>query len=199
MMTQTLSPTPAAETLSRSDKSLSLMIAEAMDSRLLHYARTDQTFTISDVRDHLLMRPELADLASNALRYRVRERMKTLERNGLAERVGLLGKRRVIYRLKLEEAEEQADTSPATPPSSPISPNGIADFLADERDRLRSEMQAALGEAEHYRSLLQHFPEERGRISPLLETSIERGSRLKGQWDANTKLRATLCDREANA
>ncbi len=200
MMFPTPSISPNAETTSQPDASGNRMVAEALDQQLLHYSRHNQPFTISEIRDHLLKLPELASLNSVNLRYRVRDRLNTLERDGLAERVGLLGKRRVIYRVALEGPDNDPANSPATPlPASSSAPaDTLGDFLTKERERLRTEMQTALGEAEHYRSLLTHFPAERGRIAPLLETAIERGSRLKGQWDANTTLRSMLKSEEAN-
>ncbi|MDL0433899.1 hypothetical protein QPM17_22410 [Marinobacter sp. TBZ242] len=203
MMNPTPSISPDTETITQSDASANRMVAEALNQQLLHYSRQNQPFTISEIRDHLLKLPELASLNSVNLRYRVRDRLNTLERDGLAERVGLLGKRRVIYRVALEGPDNDPANSPATPyppssPSSSASSDTLSGFLTKERERLRTEMQSALGEAEHYRSLLTHFPAERGRITPLLETAIERGSRLKGQWDANTTLRSMLKSEEAN-
>ncbi|AMD01542.1 hypothetical protein [Halomonas chromatireducens] len=201
MMSPAPSITPESGTTSQPDASVNCMVTEALDQQLLHYSRHNQPFTISEIRDHLLKLPELASMNHVKLRYRVRDRLNTLERDGLAERVGLLGKRRVIYQVALEDTDDESECSPVSPSSthsSSESSDALADYLSNERDRLRAEMQTALGEAEHYRSLLNHFPAERGRIAPLLETAIERGSRLKGQWDANTTVRSMLNSEGAN-
>lgn len=55
-------------------------------------------------------------------------------------------------------------------------------------------MYTVMGESEHYRKLLEQFPQEAGRITPLLDVSIAQGSQLKGKLDANIKLRRTLAD-----
>lgn len=179
------------------------MIAEALDNQLLRFAQAEESFTISEVRDQLLKKPELEHIDSVLLRYRVRDRINKLERSGLAERVGVRGKKRAIYRLKDLNAPSEAsttisDTDTANAPT-PSSTQELTAFLETERDQLLSEMQAALSEAEHYRFLIQQFPEAQPRISPLLETAIERGGQLKGRLDANIKLRRRLADGEESA
>lgn len=197
-VTSTL-PDPSTKKLMRDNNPASQLVAEALDNKLLQYARADQPFTITEVRDYLLQLPELAGISSNNLRYRVRDRLNTLERSELAERAGMLGKRRILYRLTLENPEAEAIGLPEVAASSSAVSDGMAEYIAGERDRLRSEMQVALGEAEHYRAMLEQFPAEREQIAPLLDTAIERGSRLKGQWDANTKLRTMLRGKEVEA
>ena len=75
----------------------------------------------------------------------------------------------------------------------------LAQYLEEERTRLRSDMQVILAEADHYDHLLKRFPDEYARITPLLEEALDRGGELKGQLDANIRLRNTLVGKEGQA
>lgn len=190
-------PTPRP----RRNNPLSRMIAEALDHQLLCCAEKDESFTISDIRDQLLKRPELEGIAPDLLRFRVRDRLKTLEKRGLVAGAGLRGKNRRLFRMQLDTPE---DTSAATPPPSSSPPSQAAssadsarpllEHLEQERHYLQAAMQAAISEAEHYQHLMQSFPDTRSQIDPLLQTAIEHSGRLKGQWDANLKIRQRLAE-----
>ncbi|WP_197053348.1 hypothetical protein [Litchfieldella xinjiangensis] len=202
-MQPTLTP-PAADAQSAltydestPNEAINRMVAEALDHQLLTYAKTEQSFTISEARNALLRLPELEQLDPALLRYRVRDRLNVLERDGLAQRVGIQGKNRPLYRLQLEAIPAPQATSAATAPdlTTPLSP-ALAEYLDTERKQLRAEMQAILAEANHYEHLLKRFPDEQLRIGPLLENALERGGELKGQLDANIRLRNTLASRE---
>lgn len=82
---------------------LSRMIAEALDDLLLDYARSQASFTITGLRDLLLQQPEFKELDQKMLRYRVRDRLVTLETHDLVEQVGIQGKRRKIFRLQIDD------------------------------------------------------------------------------------------------
>src|SRR5690554_1175973 len=188
----------------RRNDPLSRMIAEALDHQLLCCAEKDESFTISDIRDQLLKWPELEGVASDQLRFRVRDRLKTLEKKGLVVEAGFRGKNRRLFRLQLSTPE---DASAATPPPSSSSPAQAAssadsarpllEHLEQERHYLQAAMQAAISEAEHCKHLMASFPAERSHIAPLLEAAIENSSRLQGQWNANLKIRQRLAHRSA--
>lgn len=180
---------------------LARMIAEALDHQLLGCAETGESFTTYEIRDRLLKQPELDGTDPTQLRYRVRDRLKTLERHGLVERVGVRGKNRGLYRMQLDTPVEPSESvSPppsSTPPQSvpseaPTSP--LFEHLEQERHHLRTAMHAVICEAEHYQHLIASFPDERSHIAPLLEAAIEHSSRLKGEWDANLKIRQRLAN-----
>ncbi|QOR39059.1 hypothetical protein HNO52_11445 [Billgrantia diversa] len=176
------------------------MVAEALDHQLLIFAQTQQEFTVSDVRDALINLPELEGLDPAVLRYRVRDRLRTLERHGLAYRVGVHGKNRPLYRLHLEASPSPDVTEPSPNPNLASPPsNSLADYLKEERKRLRTDMQVILAEADHYDTLLQRFPDERDRIAPLITQALSRGGELKGMLDANIRLRNALLDEERRA
>ena len=175
---------------------LSRMIAEALDHQLHCYAESECTFSIPEVRDQLLKLPELEHVDSNALRFRVRDRVKTLEKLALVKEVGTQGKRRRLFRMTLPMTPDgQTASEPTPPPSDTAIPSpsdgttSILDHLEQERGYLQSAMQVAISEAEHYQSLIAKFPDDRRLITPLLEETLERSGQLQGQWEANLKVR----------
>ena len=98
----------------RKSNPLSRMVAEALDNLLLHYAHTQTPFTVTELRDQLQKMPDLMDVDSALLRYRVRDRLQTLERHELIEQVALLGKRRKVFRLLIDDGPtDAADTADA--------------------------------------------------------------------------------------
>ena len=60
-------------------------------------------------------------------------------------------------------------------------------------------MQAAISEAEYYQQVLTHYPQEKARITPLLDKAIKRSGTLKVHWDANVTLRHQLAAQEDRA
>ncbi|WP_299316839.1 hypothetical protein [uncultured Halomonas sp.] len=185
----------------RQNDPLALMIAEALDHQLLGCAETGEAFTTSDIRDRLLKQPELDGTDPTQLRYRVRDRLKTLERQDLVEHAGVRGKNRRLYRMQLDTPAEPSESTPPSPSSTQPQPASekaptrpLLEHLEQERHYLQTAMHAAIGEAEHYQQLIVSFPDERSQIAPLLEVAIEHSGRLKGQWDANLKVRQRLAD-----
>jgi len=182
----------------RSSDPLYRMIAEALDHQLLCHAEADTSFTIPEVRDQLLKFPELEGIDPTQLRYRVRDRLRTLETHQLVREIGVRGKNRPLYRMQLDGTAHQdaGSASSATPndagDASSTPPDSLITHLEQERHRLQTAMQVAISEAEHYKRLITEFPDARRQISPLLESAIERSGRLQGQWDANVKVRQTL-------
>lgn len=189
------------------------MIAEALDNLLVDHARSGTTFTIISLRDLLLQQSGVKGFKPDMLRYRVRDRLRTLEKQGLLEQVDVLGKCRKVFRLKIDNgpADPPASQQPSpvsdVPEASPETPSASADqpaitdgelqaHLEWERHTLRTEMETVMGESEYYRQLLARFPRASGWITPLMESAIAQGSRLKGQLDANIKLRRTLADED---
>jgi hypothetical protein len=181
---------------------LSRMIAEALDHQLLCCAEANESFTTYEIRDQLLKQPEFEDIDPNLLRFRVRDRLKTLEKHGLVVAVGVRGKNRRLFRMQLDTPAEPSDST--TPPSSSVpsqtdssteSSRPLLEHLEQERHYLHTAMHAAISEAEHYRHLITSFPDERKQIAPLLEAAIEHSGRLQGQWDANLKVRQRLTHR----
>ena len=178
---------------------LSRMIAEALDHQLHCYAESECTFSIPEVRDQLLKLPELEHVDSNALRFRVRDRVKTLEKLALVKEVGTQGKRRRLFRMTLPMTPDGQTASESAPPPSDITtptpsddPTSILDHLEQERGYLQSAMQVAISEAEHYQRLISQFPEARQNITPLLDEALERSGQLQGKWDANLKVRRSI-------
>ena len=184
---------------------LSRMIAEALDHQLLCCAEADESFTTYEIRDQLLKRPEFEDIDPNLLRFRVRDRLKTLEKHGLVVAIGVRGKNRRLFRMQLDTpAEPSESTTPPPSPSSPSHPQAdsstestrpLLEHLEQERHYLQTAMHVAISEAEHYRHLITSFPDERSQIASLLEAAIEHSGRLQGQWDANLKIRQRLAHR----
>jgi len=181
---------------------LSRMIAEALDHQLLCCAEANESFTTYEIRDQLLKRPEFEDIDPNLLRFRVRDRLKTLEKHGLVVAVGVRGKNRRLFRMQLDTPAESSEST--TPPSSSApfqtdssteSSRPLLEHLEQERHYLQTAMHAAISEAEHYRHLITSFSGERSQIVPLLEAAIEHSGRLKGQWEANLKVRQRLTHR----
>ncbi|GHA88438.1 hypothetical protein [Modicisalibacter luteus] len=179
---------------------LNRLVGEHLDRLLMHYARHDDAFTVCELRDQLLKEPELEQACPETLRLRVRDRVRTLNHQGLAHQVGTQGKRRPVFKLDLGDADaDVATTEPAeiplpssaessedaeAPPLSDASATRFLDYLNRERQRLRMDMQAALGEARHYHQILSQFPEQQARIEPLHHAALERGGELKGALDA---------------
>lgn len=211
------------------------MVAEALDNLLVDHARSRTTFTIISLRDLLLQQSGVKGFKPDMLRYRVRDRLRTLEKQGLLEQVDVLGKCRKVFRLNIdngpadppatEDGHAGKETVPAlkaddnppasqqpspvsdVPEASPETPSASSDqpaitdgelqsHLEWERHTLRTEMETVMGESEYYRQLLARFPRASGWITPLMEAAIAQGSRLKGQLDANIKLRRTLADED---
>ena len=195
---------------SRCTTSKGRMIAEALDNQLLHYARKNSRFTIAKVRDALLAQPELADHDKTQLRYHVRDRLNKLEEMGLAERVDIEGQNRPVYRLFLNDSDsscEEASVESTSSPNTSLSTSTTSDsetddlraFLEHDRHYLSTQMQAAISEAEYYQQVLTHYPQEKARITPLLDKAIKRSGTLKGHWDANVTLRHQLAAQEDRA
>ncbi|AVI62919.1 hypothetical protein [Halomonas sp. GFAJ-1] len=181
----------------RQDNPLGRMIAEALDNLLLRYAHAGIEFTIPEARNDLSALPDFADTDKTQLRYYVRDRLHTLERLGLATRVGVMGENRAIFRLHLEVVEAECtqqttDNAPQSPGTHRSSNDNLLVFLEKDRQHLSTRMQIAVSEAEYYKKVLDQYPDEKARISPLLETALEKSSRLKGEWDANVTLRSQL-------
>jgi len=181
---------------------LSRMIAEALDNQLLCCAEADESFTTYEIRDQLLKRPEFEDIDPNLLRFRVRDRLKTLEKHGLVVAVGVRGKNRRLFRMQLDTpAESSESTTPSftsatsQAASSTETTRPLVEHLEQERHYLQTAMHAAISEAEHYQHLITSFPDERSQIAPLLEAAIEHSGRLQGKWDANLKIRQRLARR----
>jgi hypothetical protein len=194
--TPLLSPKP------RRHDPLSRMIAEALDHQLLCCAEADESFTTYEIRDQLLKRPEFEDIDPNLLRFRVRDRLKTLEKHGLVVAVGVRGKNRRLFRMQLDTPAEPSESTTLPSSSAPSQANPstestrpLVEHLEQERHYLQTAMHAAISEAEHYQHLITSFPEERSQIAPLLEAAIEHSGRLQGQWDANLKVRQRLAHR----
>ncbi|WP_254277521.1 hypothetical protein [Halomonas sp. 3H] len=185
---------------SRRHDPLSRMIAEALDHQLLCFAETGDPFTTYEIRDQLLKRSELEGIDPNLLRFRVRDRLRTLEKHGLVVRIGVRGKNRGLYRMQLDSTAETSETTTPPPSSAPSSQTDssktsarpLLEHLEQERRYLQTAMQALINEAEHYQHLIASFPDERSQIAPLLEAAIEHSGRLQGQWDANLKVRQRL-------
>lgn len=177
---------------------LDRMIAEALDDQLLSYALSQSSFSISRVRDELLQLPELEDVDVSILRYRVRDRLKTLQNFELVDVVSVPGKRPKLFRMRPEvAAEASVGLSPPPLSAEPVESSSadsvaLLTHLEKERRRLQTTMQVAMGEAEHYKRLMTRFPDAKAHISPLLEAAIEQSSALQGQWEANLKLRLAL-------
>lgn len=177
---------------------LSRMIAETLDHQLFQYALSQDSFSISEIRDQLLTLPELENVDASILRYRIRDRLNALEKQGLVDEVGITGKRPKLFKMRSEVAvgtstDTAAEHSPDTPRNTTgTSGDTLLTHLEQERFRLQTTMQVAMGEAEHYKRLIARFPDEKAHISPFLETAIEQSSALQGQWEANLKLRRAL-------
>lgn len=184
---------------------LGRMIGEALDSQLLLFAQTNTEFTIPKARDMLRALPELMDCDKTQLRYYVRDRVHTLESQGLAKRVDVEGKNRTIFRMTLDytadENLEQAEAAaPHTVPSmSQPDSDDLLTFLEKDRHHLSTRMHVAISEAEYYKKVLDQYPHEKARITPLLQVAIEQSDRLKGEWDANLTLRHHLTVKEGCA
>ena len=181
---------------------LSRMIAEALDHQLLCCAEANESFTTYEIRDQLLKRPEFEDIDPNLLRFRVRDRLKTLEKHGLVVAVGVRGKNRRLFRMQLDTptASSESTTPPYSSPPPQADPSKestrpLLEHLEQERHYLQTAMHAAISEAEHYQHLITSFPDERSQIAPLLEAALEHSGRLQGQWDANLKIRQRLAHR----
>lgn len=149
------------------------MIAEALDNLLLDHAHSDTTFTIITLRDLLLLQSEFKELDQKMLRYRVRDRLITLENHDLLEQVGLQGKRRKVFRLKLDnvpaapsttevsatpddathpftaELPPTARRSPPFSDTSHASPDIPPNSPADRSATIDSELHAHLGQERH--------------------------------------------------
>ncbi|TDX32139.1 hypothetical protein DFO67_10288 [Modicisalibacter xianhensis] len=184
-----------------SHEPLNRLVGEHLDRLLMHYARHDNPFTVCELRDQLLKEPELEQACPKTLRLRVRDRVRTLNHQGLAHQVGTQGKRRPVFKLDLGDTDaDEATHEPAKIPlpsaaessedysEAPLPSDDSAirflDYLNRERQRLRMDMQAALGEASHYHQILSQFPEQQARIEPLHHAAQERGGELKGALDA---------------
>ena len=181
---------------------LSRMIAEALDHQLLCCAEADESFTTYEIRDQLLKRPEFEDIDPNLLRFRVRDRLKTLEKHGLVVAVGVRGKNRRLFRMQLDTPAESSESTTVSSSSAPSQADPsteatrpLLEHLEQERHYLQTAMHTAISEAEHYQHLITSFPDERSQIAPLLEAAIEHSGRLQGQWDANLKVRQRLAHR----
>ena len=181
---------------------LSRMIAEALDHQLLCCAEANESFTTYEIRDQLLKRPEFEDIDPNLLRFRVRDRLKTLVKHGLVLAVGVRGKNRRLFRMQLDTPTEPSksttppsSSAPSQTDSSTVSTRPLLEHLEQERHYLQTAMRSAISEAEHYQHLITSFPDERSQIVPLLEVAIEHSGRLQGQWDANLKVRQRLVRR----
>ncbi|WP_311946751.1 hypothetical protein [Halomonas piscis] len=175
------------------------MVAEALDHQLYGYALSQARFSIPEVRDVLLQLPELEGIDDHLLRYRIRDRLKTLQNHELVDEVGVAGRRPKWFRMRPEVAGCEASAEPSTtPPSDESSESPSTDravlmaHLEQERRRLQAAMQVAMGEAEHYKRLITQFPDDRAAIAPLLEAAIDKNGTLQGQWEANLKLRRAL-------
>ncbi|WP_205598584.1 hypothetical protein, partial [Halomonas sp. NO4] len=125
MTTLTATHAPSTPVDTATDDTRNRLIADALDNQLSAYARTGESFTISEVRDQLLKSPPLADLDSVLLRYRVRDRLATLEAKGLAHRVGMRGKNRPLFQLSMEASPQQRTeaNAPDARPASSIKAN----------------------------------------------------------------------------
>ncbi|MFD2437654.1 hypothetical protein [Modicisalibacter luteus] len=96
---------------------LNRLVGEHLDRLLMHYARHDDAFTVCELRDQLLKEPELEQACPETLRLRVRDRVRTLNHQGLAHQVGTQGKRRPVFKLDLGDADaDVATTEPAEIP-----------------------------------------------------------------------------------
>jgi hypothetical protein len=186
----------------RGNDPLSRMIAEALDNQLLCCAEADESFTTYEIRDQLLKRPEFEDIDPNLLRFRVRDRLKTLEKHGLVVAVGVRGKNRRLFRMQLDTPAESSESTTVSSSSAPSQADPsteatrpLLEHLEQERHYLQTAMHTAISEAEHYQHLITSFPDERSQIAPLLEAAIEHSGRLQGQWDANLKIRQRLVHR----
>lgn len=201
-MTDLTSPLtfPSTATDSADQTSLNRLTEDHLDRLLMQYARRGDVFTICEIRDQLLKEPELSQICPKALRFRVRDRVNLLLRQDLATEVGVQGKRRRVFKLDFDEtgvddSSEATETpfpssitadseAPGTFPASDEPPTPFLDYLNSERQRLKMDMQAALGEARHYQQILSQFPEQKTRIEPLHQAALERGGELKGALDA---------------
>lgn len=99
---------------SRKSAPVDRMLAEALDNLLLNYARSGTAFTIISLRDCLLQQSEFEQMNQTKLRYRVRDRLITLKNHDLIEQVGLQGKRRKVFRLKLDNVPAAQTTTEAS-------------------------------------------------------------------------------------
>lgn len=187
------------------------LINEHLDKLITEYATQAEHFTVCEWRDRLLKVPELANSCPRTLRFRVRDRVKALEKQGLVHQVGFQGRRRPVFMLDQAAVpvarahgstdSRSGDASPTNALSSPnfhdtpstreASPSFV-DFLDQECHRLKLDMQAALGEASHYSHILSRYPEQRALIEPLHQAACQRGSEAKGALDAVLTLRKRI-------
>jgi len=191
----------------RHNDPLSHRISEALNHQLLTYAKTNAAFTIPEIRDQLLERPELGSADPTQLRFRVRDRLNRLKKHGVLMEVGVRGKNRRVFRVNIEPPSEPIEDtpSPSSPSSSTHEPPAQEDHtpllnhLERERHCLQAAMHTAIGEAEHYRDLIEKFPDARAQITSLLEAALEQSGRLRGQWDANVNVRRALASQTMSA
>jgi len=184
----------------RHNDPLSHRVSKELNHQLLCYSRANASFTIPEIRDQLLKHPDLEGVDPTQLRFRVRDRLNRLEKQGMLVEVGVRGKNRRVFRMNIEPLSEPTETTTSPPsPSSPVhhTPSQedhttLLDHLESERHHLQAAMHAAIGEAEHYRDLMEKFPGARPQIASLLEAALEQSGRLQGQWDANVNVRRAL-------
>ncbi|SEK38467.1 hypothetical protein [Halomonas daqiaonensis] len=208
------SPTPAP-----SRHTFSGMIADRLTALLAHCAQSGEPVTACELRDQLLKYPELETADSKAIYLRARDRLRSLKRQGLAQRVGVQGKHRPVYQIIDLPADPVSspgapamsashggdadqyitDDAPSSATSETDSVEAFADFLSRERHRLKLEMNAALGEANHYGHILQKFPERHAQIEPLHDAALRRGGELKGALDAVVTLHHSMADKEVSS
>ena len=195
------------------------IIADHLTALLAHCAQSGEPVTACELRDQLLKCPDLESADSKVLYLRARDRLRSLKRQGLAERAGTQGKHRPVYKItdlpaELVSTPRALATSPLPHPNSdhPGSDDthspatektgcagDFAAYLQRERHRLKLDMQAALGEATHYGQVLESFPERRALIEPLHEAALQRGGELKGQLDAVVALHNALAEVEVGS
>lgn len=201
-----------------SSHTFSGMIADHLNALLAQYAQSGTPITACELRDELLQHPALDGADSKTVYLKVRDRLRSLTRQGLTQRVGVQGKHRPIFQiLDLPEdccpSHEAPPLSPhhsteasstATARSCPPATHAMetsrdfAEFLSHECHRLKLDMQAALGEASHYAHILSQYPDQQALIQPLHEAACQRGSEAKGALDAVITLRKQLGEEAAS-
>lgn len=170
------------------------VVANLIESLLEKAAASGEEVTACGLRDALLNHPDLPQMESKKLYWRVRDRLNRLAEAGAAVRVGTEGARRPIYRLKPVRSASD-DAEPPTPELAEETA-GIARQLKQDSAELRAEMQRSLGRLEEYKNLVSAHPALREQIKPLQKKEMQHAQRLSGRFQGLLKVRQLLSGSE---
>lgn len=173
--------------------SIDPIVSPHLQALLRQTAKRNISFTVCELRDHLLKQPALAGFDGTTLRRYVRDQINRRVRQGLVEYVGLHPKfkRRHLFQLTAAFDAHTDDTHEGTiHTADDVEP--LDAKLRRDSEQLRAQMEASDYRLQTFQEIAEKYPDALDEIAPLFEREKAQarllGEKLKAYADVQRQL-----------